>query len=130
MLETFPVEYFKKRQKIDISPILVDIINNRPVNKARKKSKAVLVDAQRQILQKRLEFEVEKEWRIILNDKEDSKLNFPYATAVYCGYNIKENDFERIRRVCSSKGLTLFRQRLENDGTFYYERVYDYSSSE
>lgn len=62
-----------------------------------------------QLLFKKKEYLCEEEWRVISSQE---KIAFPAITAVYMGYKITPEKEERLKKICFSKGIPLYKQRF------------------
>ena len=108
-LNLFPVEYYDTIPTVDLAPLITEIIKD---NSMADNEVVVecLVQTFKQVLSKREEYSLEKEWRFVLEKNVENKYAFPFATAVYAGYRIKPYNLSRLRKICKQKGIKLFKQ--------------------
>lgn len=57
----------------------------------------------------------EREWRFILEDIECEDIDFPYATAVYIGFNCDERDKEAIKTACVNEKIDCYQMVMNSE---------------
>ena len=110
----FPVHYSEKRPVLDIQTIY------------NPTTKVVDEDALRHEfpniiwswITKSLEWEREKEWRLIvfpIKDDESRLAKLPIVSRIITGINITEENYEAIAKIAKEKQIPIHRTRLKND---------------
>lgn len=70
------------------------------------------------------DYRSEEEWRFISGKLDDNKVPFPFATAVYAGYRISEDNLNRLKEICKKKNISLYKQELDNiSGNIIYNPI-------
>ncbi len=118
LCRTFPVKYYKRIPKFDISEIVefyfqkyfygksIDILDS-------------MTDLYKQLLYKKFEYTSEEEWRIIVSNKESQRIEFPFVSAVYAGYKITDDNLNRLKEICKKKNIPLYKQDLDSLGSSF-----------
>lgn len=119
----FPVKYYKKIPKFDFSDIIEWCVQKVLFDKNTDILNA-MVELYKQLLYKKFEYASEEEWRIIVSKNESQRIEFPFASAVYAGYKITEENFEKLKNICDKKGIPLYKQELDSlGGEFVYYSI-------
>lgn len=109
LLYLFPIDYTDAKTNIDLSPVLCDIFTGDTVP-IGDESKNTLKKSFAQSLIKNESYNSEKEWRFVFPKDIESKVSFPYASAVYAGYKIKPHNYSRLKNLCKKKRIPLYKQ--------------------
>lgn len=123
LCRTFPVKYYKRIPKFDISEIVEYYIQKKIYGKSMDILNTV-TELYRQLLYKKFEYASEEEWRIIVSNKESQRIEFPFASAVYGGYKISDENLNKLKEICKKKDIPLYKQELDSiGGRFVYYPV-------
>lgn len=119
----FEVEYCDNILPLDLR-YLLEIYHKRLVyNEETDLVKASLPLVKR-ILVKNSDYRSEEEWRFIAGELKDNRAPFPFATAVYAGYKITEDNLKRLKEICKKKKIPLYKQELDSiGGCFVYNPI-------
>lgn len=75
-----------------------------------------------QMLIKDTRYSNEQEWRIVIGGEESGLIWFPFATAIYMGKNISEENKAKLMEIATENNLTVYQQRIGVD-KFQYDVV-------
>ncbi len=105
-----PVTYYKRKPAVELLPFVQNVIQKELYGKEIDVTRA-LAKLFSQIVYKDKEYSGEEEWRLVL-DKRDNKVSFPFASAVYAGRKISEDNLKRLIEVCKKRKLPLYKQKV------------------
>ncbi len=116
----FPVTYYKRMPKVPLLPFIEYVFYKELYGKKIDINKATK-QLCRQLLCKDFDYRSEEEWRIV---SEKHKVDFPCISAVYAGNKISNENQEKLKVICSKRGIPLYKQqfRLYN-GEMYFELI-------
>lgn len=116
----FPVEYYKRLPKVPFLPFI-----EASFYEALYKKNIDISDAMKklykQLLCKKFDYRAEEEWRII---SDESKISFPFISSIYAGYKITDKDFAKLKDLCTTKNIPLYKQKISPiNGNIGFELV-------
>lgn len=116
----FPVAYYKRMPKVPLLPLFkyqfylelynkeIDIVET--IKKFYK-----------QLLCKDYDYRTEEEWRLLATE---NKISFPLISGVYAGYRISDENLNKLKKLCSKKGIPLYKQEVNTfNGKMLFEEV-------
>lgn len=119
---------YNQRKEVDISKT-IDVAILEYLNKGDMKKKIeVAIELETQIRNKDSDYDKEKEWRLMINKKfiKDQKHSFPFATAIYTGLNIENENFLRLKDIAKKLGIKLYKEQFNQTKSEYtFEIVYN-----
>lgn len=104
----FPVEYYKRLPKVPFLPFVEAAFYGTLYKKNIDISDA-LKKLHKQLLCKKFDYRTEEEWRIIAND---NKIYFPFISAIYSGYKMRDRDFMKLKELCIKNNIPIYRQKI------------------
>lgn len=110
IINLFKIKYYKRIPGVNTLPFIKYSFNKElygideePIEENKKLIK--------QLVYKKFEYNSEQEWRIILDEDVPKKIEFPFASAVYAGYRISDDDLKTLKTICEKKKIPLYIQR-------------------
>lgn len=123
LYKLFPVQYYKRMPKYDTTDFNEFLFQKHFYDKTIDITDS-FCDFYKHTLYKKFEYASEEEWRIIVNNKESQRIEFPFVSAVYAGYKITDDNLKRLMAICKKKNIPLYKQALDSiGGRFVYYPV-------
>lgn len=115
----FQVQYTSKIQRIAQSHLRT---SNSQTSRIAIKRKLI-----RAILTKSRHWAYEKEWRLVVSNsrRKGYLLQFPYATKITCGFNMKDEHIKEVNKVCVANNIELKVKHKSLFSNYIYELSYD-----
>ena len=113
LLNLFQVKYYKRIPGVNILPFVRHNFHKSLYGKEIDISDSV-AQLYRQLIYKRYEYNFEEEWRIVLDEREPRKVDFPFASAVYAGFRISDDNLLKLQEICTGKGIPLYKQTMNS----------------
>lgn len=115
----FPVTYYKRMPKVPLLPFIQKSFYKKLYNKdiSIKDDEKKLF---KQLIIKKHDYSNEEEWRIISSEQ---KIDFPIISAVYAGCKISDDNLNRLKTICKTKGILLYKQVLTLSGDIRFNRI-------
>lgn len=121
-----PVKYYKKRPLFDYTDLVQRIVQS---DMDLQESNINNIDEflyqyYRSITAKVYDYRAEQEWRLIMERKNLGKYSFPYASKLYIGKNMSDENILHVRHISKKLDVPVFAQTLSPDGnTFIYKPI-------
>ena len=121
LVSIFPVGYYKRLPGVELLPF-IEFAFFKDLYGRETDISSANVKLFRQMLNKRIDYISEEEWRIICNS-EQQKIVFPFESAVYAGYKTEDKDLAKLKDICQKKGLPLYKQEVRITGQMGFQTV-------
>lgn len=108
----FEVEYCDNIMPLDLR-YLLEIHSRKVFYGEETDLAAASLPMVKRLFVKSSDYRSEEEWRFISGKLDDNKVPFPFATAVYAGYRISEDNLNRLKEICKKKNISLYKQELD-----------------
>lgn len=119
----FEVEYFDNIAPLDMR-YLLDIHSREMFYGEEPDLVVATLPMLKRILVKNSDYKSEEEWRFIAGKLENNQVPFPFASAVYAGYKISDENLNKLKEICKKKDIPLYKQELDSiGGRFVYYPV-------
>ena len=115
-----PVIY-KKRKQFDISKLYNLAFSKYMRDKKISQEKNVIIEMNMQVRTKKPEYSYEKEWRFIIEKTHvrDRKHYFPFASAIYAGCEIIEQDLINLKTIAHKLQIPIYLQKFNDSRSEY-----------
>lgn len=115
LLFLLPVIYKKDKPIFDITTF-IDLALRQYYfgDKSIKMTKDLQLTINMQLLMKKKDYHYEREWRIMIANKQHNLQPFPFVTAIYIGKDISEKNEIRLKEIALKLGVPIYKQKLNN----------------
>jgi hypothetical protein len=110
----FPVSYSAKRPLLNFEAIY----NPETKQICNEKMIHILPDIIRSLITKSIDWEREKEWRLISflsKDSPERNVKLPIISRIITGINISDENYKKASKISQDKGVPIHRTRLNNE---------------
>ena len=109
-----PVIYSENRPLLNVENVYDSILKQVDSQKVKEELPNII----RSIITKSLDWEREKEWRIVslsIKTEVDRSAKMPIISRIITGINISDNDFAAVKEIAHEKHIPINRTRLNNE---------------